>query len=285
MSELSIKDGLSCLFGMTGEQDALKTEKLVYLPTSEIIPTKNQPRKKFNDVELNELANSIKKHGILQPILVRKKNEKYEIIAGERRYRASILCGIEKIPCLVEEISDETAFVFALIENIQRKNLNAIEEAEGFQQLVELHKLSHEEASQYVGKSRSHITNSMRLLKLVDPVKKFISEEKLSMGQGRALLALPESKQLMAAHTVINLCLNARQTEALVQRLLDNENNVSNESLKPIFLSNYSARLSQHLESKFKVSRLGNKFSVQAFFDSETEFNRFLHAIGLEDLA
>lgn len=281
MSDLSIKEGLSCLFGVDADRDNVDLDKLIYLPASKIISSKNQPRKKFNELELSELSNSIKEHGILQPILVRKKDEQYEIIAGERRYRAAKLCNLEKIPCLIEEISDEIASIFALIENIQRKDLNAIEEAEGFNQLIETYSFSHEEASQYVGKSRSYITNSTRLLKLSSYVKKLIVDELMSMGQGRALLPLPESKQIEAANTVVSLGLNARQTESLVKRLLNEENNISNESLRPVFLLDYSAKLSRHLDSKFKVARTGSRYAVHGSFDSEEEFNRFLEAVGL----
>lgn len=282
MSDLSIKEGLSYLFGeVNNEKNDINSEKLLYLPISKIFSSENQPRKNFSENELNELAQSIKEHGILQPILVRPKGDDYEIIAGDRRYRASKICDLEKIPCLIENISDETASVYALIENIQRKNLNIIEEAEGFNRLIDIHGFSHDEAAQYVGKSRSYITNTMRLLKLHEKVRKMLSDNLLPMGQGRALLPLSDEKQLEAAQLIVSQELNTRQTEALVKRMLFDSNRFPNDILKPIFLEDYSARITNHLDSKFKISKHGDQFKISGVFESEYDFKKFLSLLGL----
>lgn len=282
MSDLSIKEGLSYLFGEVNiEKNDISNEKLAYLPISKIFSSENQPRKNFSEDEINELAQSIKEHGILQPILVRPKGDNYEIIAGDRRYRASKICDLEKIPCLIENISDETASVYALIENIQRKNLNIIEEAEGFNRLIDMHGLSHDEAAQYVGKSRSYITNTMRLLKLHEKVRKMLSDNLIPMGQGRALLSLPEEKQVEAAELIVSMELNTRQTETLVKKMLFSQDNFQKTTTKPMFLEDYSSKLTDYLDSQFKISKVGDKFKVSGVFESEYDFKKFLSMLGL----
>ena len=281
MSDVSIKEGLSYFFGEKVGDEKISDEKLFYILTSKIVSSINQPRKTFSKEALDELAASIKEHGILQPILVRKKEDHYEIVAGERRYRAAAMAGLENIPCMVEDISDEVASVYALIENIQRKDLNIIEEADAFNRLIELYGLSHEEASQYVGKSRSYITNTMRLLKLTDKVKKLICENIIQMGQGRALLMLPEDQQIEAADMIVSMDLNTRQTEILVKKMLSSMLDFRKEFLKPVFLEDYSSRLTNHLDSKFKISQSGDKYKVYGVFESEYDFKKFLSMLGL----
>ena len=188
---------------------------------TEIDANINQPRKNFNKEELKELANSIKSNGILQPIIVRpSKNNRFEIIAGERRWRAAQIAGIHEIPSLIKEMNDETIQEVALIENIQRENLNPIEEAMALKRLQDEFDLTQQQVADSVGKSRATVTNLMRLIGLHIDVKKMLEKGDLEMGHARALLALPDLQQADAARTVVSRGLSVRQTESLARRLL-----------------------------------------------------------------
>lgn len=189
------------------------------LPLDLIEPGVYQPRKYFDQQALQELADSIKRSGLIQPIIVSpmKKNGKHYIIAGERRWRASKIAGLSSIPALIRDISDQQAYEIALVENVQRKDLNVIEEAEGYKKLIENFNYTQEKLADIVGKSRSHITNLLRLLALPDEVKQLLAEDAISMGHARALLMA--KNPLEACETVIKKGLSVRQTEALIKRL------------------------------------------------------------------
>ncbi|HVC12533.1 MAG TPA: ParB/RepB/Spo0J family partition protein [Burkholderiales bacterium] len=210
--------GLDALLG--GDEAAPK-EALRTLALSRIRPGKYQPRTKMDQEALAELASSIKSQGLMQPILVRPvERDRYELIAGERRWRAAQMAGLEEVPALVREVPDEAALAMALIENIQRENLNPMEEAAGLQRLVDEFKMTHEQAAEAVGRSRSATTNLLRLLKLARPVQAMVMEGVFEMGHARALLALDGARQVEVANRVAARGLSARETEALVQRLL-----------------------------------------------------------------
>ena len=180
----------------------------------------SQPRKRFDDESLQELADSISQHGIIQPLTVRKLSSGYyQIIAGERRWRAARLAGLQEIPVIVIEADDRKAAELAMIENLQREDLNPMEEAAGFQSLIESYHMTQEEAAQRVGKSRSAVTNALRLLGLTPSVRKLVEEGKLSAGHARALVPLSPSLQESAANAIVSGGLSVRQTEALVKRL------------------------------------------------------------------
>ncbi len=182
---------------------------------------KYQPRSFMDDAALNELASSIKAQGIIQPILVRPvPGGKFEIIAGERRWRAAKLAGLASVPVLVREVADNAALAMALIENIQREDLNPLEQAVGIQRLVAEFGATHDQAADMVGRSRSAVTNLLRLLGLAVPVRDLMQQGKLDMGHGRALLALTGMQQLEAARTVISKSLSVRETEKLVGQLM-----------------------------------------------------------------
>ncbi|MRR58493.1 MAG: ParB/RepB/Spo0J family partition protein [Deltaproteobacteria bacterium] len=189
-------------------------------PIEDIRPNRDQPRKSFAADKLDELAASIREKGIIQPLVVRKMSEHYELVAGERRWRAAQKAGLHEVPVVIQDISDDTALEMALIENIQREDLNAIEQAEAFHSLIEKFHLSQEEMAKRVGKDRSTVTNSLRLLKLPLEIKNDILEDRLSMGHARALLAL-ESHELMekAREEILRRHLSVRETENLVKRL------------------------------------------------------------------
>ena len=210
--------GLGALLG----DDVMKTESSgsLSIPISQVESYSGQPRKHFDEESLQELADSITEHGIIQPLTVRKLSSGYyQIIAGERRWRAARLAGLQEVPVIVMEADDRKAAELAMIENLQRADLNPMEEAAGFQSLIETYHMTQEEAAQRVGKSRSAVTNALRLLGLSPSVRKLVEENKLTAGHARALVPLSPSLQESAANAIIAGGLSVRQTEALVKRL------------------------------------------------------------------
>ena len=212
--------GLDAL--LSGNSGGDEGEILRQLAVTLLQPGKYQPRTHMDQESLQQLADSIKAQGVMQPVLVRPVAEnRYEIIAGERRWRAAQLAGLGEIPALVREIADEAALAMALIENIQRENLNPLEEAHGIQRLVNEFALTHQTAAEAVGRSRSAVTNLLRLLNLAPRVQEMMMQNQLDMGHGRALLGLTQVKQIDAAHEIINKGLSVREAEKLAQRLLN----------------------------------------------------------------
>jgi len=209
--------GLDALLG----GDETPRDALVTLPVASIRPGRYQPRTKMDQQALAELAASIRSQGLMQPLLVRPVDrERYELIAGERRWRAAQMAGLDEVPVLVREVPDEAALAMSLIENIQRENLNPMEEAAGVQRLVEEFKMTHEQAADAVGRSRSATTNLLRLLKLATPVQELVMEGALEMGHARAILALEAARQVEAGNRVAAKGLSVRETEALVRHML-----------------------------------------------------------------
>jgi ParB family transcriptional regulator, chromosome partitioning protein len=206
-----------------GSGDALRT-----LNVAQLQPGKYQPRSYMDDATLQTLADSIKTQGIMQPILVREIGaDKFEIIAGERRWRASQIAGLEQIPVLVRDIADESALAMALIENIQRENLNPLEEAQGIKRLIDEFAMTHEKAADAVGRSRVAVSNLLRLLSLSSPVQELLMQNKLDMGHARALIGLDAAQQVMLANKIVQQHLSVREVENLVK-------NVASEAkLKP----------------------------------------------------
>lgn len=210
--------GLGALLG----DDVLQAESTgsLYLPISQVESCSSQPRKSFDEASLAELADSIREHGIIQPLTVRKlASGYYQIIAGERRWRAARIAGLQEVPVIVIEADDRKAAELAMIENLQREDLNPMEEAAGFQSLIETYHMTQEEAARQVGKSRSAVTNSLRLLSLTPAVRQLVEEGKLSAGHARALLPLSPALQENAANAVVAGGLSVRQTEALAKKL------------------------------------------------------------------
>jgi ParB family chromosome partitioning protein len=209
--------GLDALLG----GDEAPRDALLTLPVGRIRPGRYQPRTRMDEQALAELAASIRAQGLMQPLLVRPVEKgAYELIAGERRWRASQLAGLAEVPVLVREVPDEAALAMSLIENIQREDLNPMEEAAGLQRLIDEFKMTHERAAEAVGRSRSATTNLLRLLKLAKPVQEMLMAGALEMGHARALLALDGARQVEAANRVAARGLSVRDTEALVQGLL-----------------------------------------------------------------
>lgn len=209
--------GINALF--PGE-DTKPEEKVEQITIADIRPNPYQPRKIFDDEALIELSESIKEHGVLQPIIVRKKGSKFEIVVGERRFRASKKVHLEEIPAVIRDFNDQQMMELAILENLQREDLTPIEEAEAYQNLMENLGLTQEQLAFRLGKSRPHIANHIRLLSLPEIVRNAVSEGKLSMGHGKALLGLKKKKNIpLIMQKTIKENLNVRQLEALVQRL------------------------------------------------------------------
>lgn len=209
------------LDSLLSEGETQTGEHLLTLPVESLIPGKYQPRTRMDQEALDELAGSIKAQGLMQPILARATvGGKYEIIAGERRWRASRIAGLKDVPVLVRNVTDAAALKMALIENIQREDLNPLEEAQGLQRLINEFDMTHQGAAESVGRSRAAVTNLLRLLNLAKPVQEMLMTGRLDMGHGRALLALSNAKQTAAAHEVDKHALSVRETERLVARLL-----------------------------------------------------------------
>ena len=225
------KSSLGCglselLSGVKLATEALPTKstkipELQHFPLEWLQPGRYQPRQNFASESLAELAASMRTQGVLQPLVVREiEQNRYEIIAGERRWRAAQLAGIAEVPVIVKKLTDREAMAIALIENVQRENLNAIDMALGIERLIKEFSLTHEEAAEIIGKTRSVVTNLLRILTLPHEVKELVKNGELEMGHARALLALPVKLQLKIAHEVSNKRLSVRECEALVKRLL-----------------------------------------------------------------
>jgi len=209
------------LDALLGEGETADGERLLTLPVESLVPGKYQPRTRMNAEALAELADSIKSQGLMQPILARAiPGGRYEIIAGERRWRASQLAGLSAVSVLVRDVPDEAALKMALIENIQRENLNPLEEAQGIHRLIQEFSMTHQTAADSVGRSRVAVTNLLRLLNLAKPVQSLLMNGDLDMGHARALLALTHAKQLDSAHEVVKRGLSVREAERLVARVL-----------------------------------------------------------------
>ncbi len=213
--------GLDAL--LANDDEMVQSEALMMLKVDQLQPGKYQPRSYMDDAALQTLAESISSQGIMQPILVRNIGaNKYEIIAGERRWRASQIAGLAELPVLVREIADESALAMALIENIQRENLNPLEEAQGIKRLIDEFEMTHEKAACAVGRSRAAVSNLLRLLSLSAPVKAMLMHNKLDMGHARALIGLDAAQQIMLANKIVQQDLSVRDVENLVKKLAQN---------------------------------------------------------------
>ena len=235
--------GLDALLANDIEASA-QSDSLATLSVDKLQPGKYQPRTHMDQASLESLADSIRAQGIMQPIVVRLVNDgKYEIIAGERRWRASQIAGLNEVPVIIKEIADDVALAMALIENIQRENLNPIEEANGIQRLINEFEMTHETAAQAVGRSRSAVTNLLRLQNLHAVVQEMLAQSKLDMGHARALLTLEGAKQITAAEEIVQNQLSVRSAEQLVKKL----SSVERSSVKTTTMDRDVLRLQEAL--------------------------------------
>ena len=254
-------------------------KNVVILKTVDVEPNKDQPRKHFDPEKLEALSQSISQHGIVQPILVTPTNiGTYKIIAGERRWRASKLAGIKEIPCIIRDFEDKEAMELALVENLQREDLNPIEEAEGYQQLMDTFSLTQEEVGQRVGKSRSAVANSLRLNNLCKEIKELVISAQISQGHARALLSLEDkSAQLLIADKIISDNLNVRQTEALVSNF--GKEKPEKKPQNPImqkFYKEVESNLSSKFGTKVKIHEGAKKGKIEIEYYSKEDLERIL---------
>lgn len=275
--------GLGALLG----DDVLNTESTgnLYLPISQVESCSSQPRKQFDEESLAELADSIREHGIIQPLTVRKlASGYYQIIAGERRWRAARIAGLTEVPAIVIEADDRKAAELAMIENLQREDLNPIEEASGFQSLIENYHMTQEEAAQQVGKSRSAVANAMRLLGLTPVVRQLVVDGQLSAGHARALLPLKAELQQQAAEMIIEHGLSVRQAEALAKRL-GNHKDDDDDDDESSSAVNYAVEAQKNLSEKLgrgvKIVTGRKKGRVELEYYGVDDLNDLLDALAL----
>lgn len=247
------------------------------LPIEDIVPNPNQPRIHFNETELRELSESIQEHGVLQPLLVRKHGNGYEIIAGERRYQASKLAGLEELPVIIKDVNDEEMLALALIENLQRSDLNPVEEAKGYRQLIDASGMTQEALSKAVSKSRSAITNSLRLLDLPEVVQQMIFEGRLTAGHARAILAVPyEDARIRLAEKVVAEGLSVRATENLAPLFSAGETPKTPRPATPQSFKKAARVLRQVFNTNVRVKSSRGKNKIEIEFKDEEELSRIL---------
>ena len=256
---------------------ASNTASEIKLPVEDIVPNPNQPRIHFNETELRELSESIQEHGVLQPLLVRKHGNGYEIIAGERRYQASKLAGLEELPVIIKDVNDEEMLALALIENLQRSDLNPVEEAKGYRQLIDASGMTQEALSKAVSKSRSAITNSLRLLDLPEVVQQMIFEGKLTAGHARAILAVPyEDARIRLAEKVVAEGLSVRATENLAPLFSAGETPKTSRPATPQSFKKAARVLRQVFNTNVRVKSSRGKNKIEIEFKDEEELSRIL---------
>lgn len=256
-----------------------ETDSVKYIKIHDIMPNVNQPRKTFNEESIEELALSIKEHGIIQPIVVRKHKKGYEIVAGERRWRAAMKAELGVVPCLVRELNDEQNMLIAIIENMQREDLNPIEEAEGLKQMTDAFGMSQEQVSRSVGKSRPYITNSMRLLKLPEYIRNSISEGKLTAGHGRAIITISDEKARESIwKKIIEEGLSVRETEKLVSSEAKPKKKPLKRKKNPDVVR-VEEELKTVLGTKVTINSNGNKGNIEINFYSKDELDRLIEML------
>ena len=274
--------GMGALLHTTIQEDG---RKYFSCPIEEIKPNHKQPRKTFPDAKLEELAASIREKGVIQPLVVRRVDDYYQIIAGERRWRAAQKAGLLEVPVVIKDVSEDFALEMALIENIQREDLNPIEEADAYRNLIETFDLSQEEVAKRVGKERSTVANALRLLRLPEVVRNLVVEAKLSMGQARALLSLEDATQITAAaHDVLKKNMTVRETETLVKRLKNGtappvRSQQANE--KDPDLLHLASELKRSLGTQVKILPKGRGGKIEIAYYSAPDLDRLLEILGI----
>lgn len=256
-------------------------EEVIELKLSELRPNPYQPRKIFDAEKLQELANSIKEHGVFQPIIVKKSIKGYEIIAGERRYKASQLAGKETIPAIVRDFTDENMMEIALLENLQRENLNSIEEATAYQKLLASLKVTQEELANKLGKSRSHITNMLGLLELPEEVKNLIAEEKITMSHARVLSKMKDKDEIInLANKIVDENLNVRAIEQASQNpTVEKKHKLKTKVKKESEYKYIEESISEKLGTKVKI----NNKKILISFTNNNDLNRILEILDVNE--
>ncbi|MCQ2976614.1 MAG: ParB/RepB/Spo0J family partition protein [archaeon] len=277
--------GLSDLLGapeLPSNVDS-SSEKIEMIKISNIKPNPNQPRKYFNEEKLQELSESIKENGVIQPLIVQQDGSKYMIIAGERRYRASKLAGVSELPCIVKNYTDEELIKVSLLENIQREDLNSIEEAETYKSIIEEFNITQDKLADQLGKSRTYITNSLRLLNLSDHVKNLVIKGELMHSVARALITLDHKEQDKLADLIIKEGFNARQVEKYLSSKKDVTIKKSEPKVLPLEYSNIERSLKEFFGSKVKLSHneKDKKGKIEINYFSDDDLERILNLLNI----
>ena len=254
------------------DEDFITDENLLTVDLDKLMAREDQPRKSFDDDSLKELANSIKADGVIQPIVVRKVDDRYEIIAGERRFRASKLAGLEKVPVVVKKVTDRKARELALVENIQREDLNPIEEAISLKTLMEEYKLTQQELSDIIGKSRSYIANNLRLLNLSDHIKEYLIRGELSPSQGRTLLSLETDEER-------NKYLDKLLVKEVNIRDVEKKAKQSKNKTEDIFIKDICERLTEVLDAKVKINEKKKGGQIEISYLNEADLQRIIDSL------
>ena len=254
------------------DEDFITDDNLLTVDLDKLMDREDQPRKSFDDDSLKELANSIKADGVIQPIVVRKVDDRYEIIAGERRFRASKLAGLEKVPVVVKNVTDRKARELALVENIQREDLNPIEEAISLKTLMEEYKLTQQELSDIIGKSRSYIANNLRLLNLSDHIKEYLIRGELSPSQGRTLLSLETDEER-------NKYLDKLLVKEVNIRDVEKKAKQSKNKTEDIFIKDICERLTEVLDAKVKINEKKKGGQIEISYLNEADLQRIIDSL------
>ena len=272
--------GLDALFDSVPiEETSEKTESgVTYVDIDDIRPNENQPRKVFNEEKLDELASSIKEHGIIQPVVLRKEGAGYVIVAGERRYRAARKAGLRKIPCVVRELSEDQNLLIAIIENMQREDLNPIEEAEGLSRMIEVYGLTQDAVSKSVGKSRPYITNALRLLKLPEEVKELTANGDITAGHARAIAGAGSAeRQIFIAKRAANEGLSVREVEKLAA--YNGGTRPKKPKTKDPEIARLEEELKERLGTKVNISNSEKRGKIEIEYYSRDELERLIEAL------
>ncbi len=279
MERKALGKGLSALIPEKAE--TVSTEDFSgFVATSQIRPNPRQPRERFDDKKLNDLIQSIRDKGLIQPILVRKKDSHFELIAGERRYRAAQAAGLEKIPAIVKDVDDSEALSISLIENIQREELNPIEEARAFQRLIDEHGFSHDDVAKAVGKERATITNALRLLGLPSRAQKMVADGHISMGHARALLGLTGEHTICKfAERIIQDGLSVRETEKIVNRRKHPSGSASTSKIGDHKVMYIEEELQKLFGTKVIITHRKKRGKIQITYYSMDDLERIYHFV------
>ena len=266
----------------TNKKEENKTESrgISYIEINDIKPNSNQPRKTFDEEKLDELASSIKEHGLIQPVVLRSVKNGYEIVAGERRWRAARKIGLKEIPCIVKELTDEENMLLAIIENMQREELNPIEEAEGISQMIDTYGLTQEQVSKSVGKSRPYITNSLRLLKLPEEIRKYVADGLLSSGHARAIVSAGSiARQMEIAEAAVKNGLSVRQIEKMAQEKKSSAGSKAKPRQKNADVKRVEDDLKDVLGTKVTLNQKGKKGKIEIEFYSREDLERLIELL------
>jgi ParB family chromosome partitioning protein len=265
--------GLDALLASSIEEEVQQGDELKTIAVDKLQRGKYQPRSDIKPESLTELAESIRHQGVIQPIIVREVGDKYEVIAGERRWRASMMVGLNEVPVVIRPMSDDIALAIGLIENIQREALTPLEEAKAFVQLIDDFNITHSKISSMVGRSRSSVSNLIRLLQLNDGVKQFLNNGDIEMGHGRAILGIEKDKQFEIARQVINKQLTVRQTETLIKNTL---NPPEKKPQTPQHLQTLATQLEDKIGNKVHIKFDGNKGKISIDFTNEAQLQSII---------